>query len=101
MHPTLTAHNALHARQNDAQNPFGAAKPREAVLSTRLGKSEEEILKEEIRSERPKVRCVHWVAWRCMAHVWRAAACNARGASILLFCKLCMHAYGPPYHTTS
>jgi hypothetical protein len=38
-----------------AQNPFGEAKPREAVLSTRLGKSEEEILKEEIKSERPKV----------------------------------------------
>ncbi|GBF93336.1 hypothetical protein Rsub_06374 [Raphidocelis subcapitata] len=38
------------------KNPFGEAKPREAVLSTRLGKSEEEILKEEIKSERPKLR---------------------------------------------
>lgn len=34
------------------QNPFGAAKPREAVLATRVGKKEEEILKEEVLKEK-------------------------------------------------
>lgn len=34
----------------------GAAKPREAVLAVRTGKSEEEILKEAVRHERPKLR---------------------------------------------
>ena len=34
------------------QNPFGAAKPREAVLATRVGKKEEDILKEEVLKEK-------------------------------------------------
>jgi hypothetical protein len=38
------------------QNPFGDAKPREAVLASRTGKSEAEILVEEVKSEKPKVR---------------------------------------------
>lgn len=37
------------------QNPFGDAKPREAVLASRTGKSENEILAEEVKSEKPKV----------------------------------------------
>lgn len=45
------------------QNPFGDAKPREAVLASRTGKSEAEILVEEVKAEKPKVQpgCV-WVA---------------------------------------
>ena len=38
------------------QNPFGAAKPREAVLANRSGKSEREILLEEVQKEKLKVR---------------------------------------------
>jgi hypothetical protein len=38
------------------QNPFGDAKPREKVLASRTGKSETEILKEEVKAEKPKVR---------------------------------------------
>jgi hypothetical protein len=37
------------------QNPFGNAKPREAVLASRTGKSETEILVQEVKSEKPKV----------------------------------------------
>lgn len=37
------------------QNPFGAAKPREAVLANRVGKKEEEILKEEVLKEKLQV----------------------------------------------
>jgi hypothetical protein len=37
------------------QNPFGDAKPREKVLASRTGKSEVEILKEEVKAEKPKV----------------------------------------------
>lgn len=41
----------LHA----VQNPFGDAKPREAVLASRTGKTETEILVEEVKAEKPKV----------------------------------------------
>lgn len=34
------------------QNPFGAAKPREAVIAEKLGKTEEEVLKEEVTKEK-------------------------------------------------
>lgn len=34
------------------QNPFGEAKPREAVIASRVGKTEEEILKEEVKKEK-------------------------------------------------
>jgi hypothetical protein len=37
------------------QNPFGAAKPREAVLANRSGKTESEILQEEVAKEKLKV----------------------------------------------
>jgi hypothetical protein len=47
---------AAHAHANTLlQNPFGDAKPREKVLATRTGKSETEILKEEVKAEKPKV----------------------------------------------
>lgn len=38
------------------QNPFGAAKPRETVLAAKLGKKEEDILKEELSKDRINVR---------------------------------------------
>lgn len=38
------------------QNPFGAAKPREAVIAEKLGKTEEEVLKEEVSKEKLHVR---------------------------------------------
>lgn len=34
----------------------GAAKPRELVIAERTGKTEEEILKEAVKKERPKLR---------------------------------------------
>lgn len=34
----------------------GAAKPREQVIAQRLGKTEEEVLKEAVKKERPKLR---------------------------------------------
>lgn len=39
-----------------SNNPFGAAKPREAILAIRTGKTEEEILKEAVKAERLKLR---------------------------------------------
>lgn len=53
------------------QNPFGDAKPREAVLASRTGKSEAEILVEEVKAEKPKVQpgCV-WVAAVNRLRVW-------------------------------
>ena len=48
---------ADQARQATVRsNPFGNAKPREAVLSERLGKPEEEIIKEAAKHEKPKLR---------------------------------------------
>lgn len=32
------------------QSPFGNAKPREAVIAGRIGKSEEEVLKQEVET---------------------------------------------------
>lgn len=37
------------------QNPFGAAKPREAVLADKLGVKEEDVLKKEVLKDRVKV----------------------------------------------
>ena len=37
------------------QNPFGQAKPREAILATRTGKKEEDILRDELLKEKLKV----------------------------------------------
>jgi len=36
-------------RMSAQANPFGSAKPRESVLATRTGKSEQEILAEEAK----------------------------------------------------
>lgn len=44
------------------QNPFGDAKPREAVLASRTGKTETEILVEEVKAEKPKVSAAEWQA---------------------------------------
>ncbi len=38
-----------------AQNPFGAAKPREAVLAEKHGKTESEILQEELSKDKLNV----------------------------------------------
>ncbi len=38
------------------QSPFGEAKPREAIIASRVGKTEEEILKEEVKKEKLHVR---------------------------------------------
>lgn len=40
------------------QSPFGAAKPREVVIATRVGKTEEDVLKEEVKKEKLHVRAV-------------------------------------------
>ncbi|EIE26720.1 hypothetical protein COCSUDRAFT_52434 [Coccomyxa subellipsoidea C-169] len=37
-------------------NPFGAAKPRESILANRVGKKEEDILKEEVLKEKLALR---------------------------------------------
>ncbi|BDA40634.1 hypothetical protein COCOBI_01-2870 [Coccomyxa sp. Obi] len=47
---------ALERAASGKSNPFGAAKPREAVLATRVGKKEEEILKEEVLKEKLALR---------------------------------------------
>ena len=44
------------------QNPFGAAKPREAVIAEKLGKTEEEVLKEEVTKEKLHVRLLAGLA---------------------------------------
>jgi hypothetical protein len=94
------------------QNPFGEAKPREAVLSTRLGKSEQEILKEEITKERPKVRAsIRWAQWAgasrpptplhgggaaaAAALERQGAACAARDAALLVRVSSAAHAPAP------
>ncbi len=43
-------------------NPFGAAKPREAILAARTGKSEQEILQEAVKAEPIKV-CMLMHTW--------------------------------------
>lgn len=43
-------------RKATGKNPFGDAKPREAILASRTGKSEVEILKEEVKHEHPRLR---------------------------------------------
>lgn len=47
---------ATAASSSGKSNPFGAAKPREAVLATRSGKTEDEILKEELSKDKLKLR---------------------------------------------
>ncbi|GAB4820772.1 hypothetical protein N2152v2_007818 [Parachlorella kessleri] len=45
-------------RQTQAakKSPFGEAKPREAIIASRVGKTEEEILKEEVKKEKLHLR---------------------------------------------
>lgn len=56
------------------QSPFGNAKPREAVIASRVGKSEEEILKEEVLKEKLHVRMR-------LAQGGRAGGCCERSCS--------------------
>lgn len=58
------------------QNPFGAAKPREAVLADRSGKTESEILQEEVAKEKLKVLptldgCIAYMSARHAEHGMR------------------------------
>ena len=39
-----------------AQNPFGAAKPREAILAERSGLTEQEVLQAEVKKDKLNVR---------------------------------------------
>jgi len=52
----LRPRGALTGAGARVQNPFGAAKPREAVLADKLGLKEEDVLKKEVLKERVKVR---------------------------------------------
>ncbi|KAK9916924.1 hypothetical protein WJX75_008824 [Coccomyxa subellipsoidea] len=47
---------AIERAGSGKSNPFGAAKPREAILATRVGKKEEDILKEEVLKEKLALR---------------------------------------------
>lgn len=42
-----------------AQNPFGDAKPREAILAAKTGRTEEEIVREEASKTKIHVRCMN------------------------------------------
>lgn len=61
---TLKPRDETAARQAELErqkssgnkNPFGEAKPREAILASRTGKSEQEIVKESVKAERVKLR---------------------------------------------
>ena len=55
------------------QNVFGAAKPREAVIAERTGKTEEEILREAVRAEKLRVRPPA-ATWQRRSHPAPAAA---------------------------
>jgi len=54
----ITSDNVLYIF---VQSPFGAAKPRELVIATREGKSEEDILRDEVKKER-----LHVSSWLCI-----------------------------------
>lgn len=50
MRAFLAGHNSLHeqiSKHRTPQNPFGDAKPREAILAAKTGRTEEEIVREE------------------------------------------------------
>ncbi|KAK9821417.1 hypothetical protein WJX81_001422 [Elliptochloris bilobata] len=46
----------IERSQGGKSNPFGAAKPREAVLAEKLGLKEEDVLKKEVLKDRVKLR---------------------------------------------
>ncbi|KAL3140073.1 hypothetical protein ABBQ38_004353 [Trebouxia sp. C0009 RCD-2024] len=50
------ASKAEAEKTSSRSNPFGAAKPRETVLAAKLGKKEEDILKEELSKDRINLR---------------------------------------------
>ena len=41
------------------QSPFGEAKPRELIIATREGKSEEDILRDEVKKEKLHVSIIY------------------------------------------
>jgi hypothetical protein len=54
--PQAAAKLDLERKQSASKNPFGAAKPREAVLAEKSGKKEEDILKEEVTKDKLHLR---------------------------------------------
>lgn len=54
--PNAAARLEEERLQAAAKSPFGAAKPRELVIATREGKSEEDILRDEVKKERLHLR---------------------------------------------
>jgi hypothetical protein len=59
----LAAERAATAKAS----PFGAARPREAILADRLGKSEKDVVAEEAAKDKLHVRVVWGFGW------WRRA----------------------------
>lgn len=53
---SAAAKAATDKAQSSRANPFGAAKPRESVLATRLGKDELAVLQEDLKKERINLR---------------------------------------------
>lgn len=61
-----------------AQSPFGNAKPREAVIAGRVGKTEEEVLREEVKSTyKLHVRLLPWFRLGCWSV--RGSSSQSRG----------------------
>ena len=52
------------------QSPFGEAKPREVVIAQREGKAEDEVLKEEVKREKLRVRPLLNVFPSFLAVMW-------------------------------
>lgn len=59
-HPAASAWAGLIAAPRPRlQSPFGEAKPRETVIAARVGKTEEEVLLEEVKKDKLHVSTVH------------------------------------------
>ncbi len=54
--PEAAARIEAERLRESQHNVFGDAKPREVVIADRVGKSEEDILKEEVKKEKLHVR---------------------------------------------
>jgi hypothetical protein len=54
--PDAAARIEKERQQSSGKSPFGAAKPREVVIATRVGKTEEDVLKEEVKKEKLHLR---------------------------------------------
>ena len=53
------------------QNPFGAARPREAVLATRTGQKEDDILRAESEKDRLKASAHNFVPILLPVHAYK------------------------------